>query len=142
MNLEEIQDLIEEDSKLDDSRLDWELLRIPSLHSKYYRLYSSELSALKKLNLAYFSARKKKTEYYLGKAPDEVYKEKPLDIKILKTDVDTYLDSDEELHQSLTEMELHKIKVDMVEKFLSSLRDRGFNIKTAVDFMKFKAGEY
>ena len=36
------------------------------------------------------------------KAPAEIYAEKPFDLKILRTDIDKYLESDTELQRSKT----------------------------------------
>ncbi|ASD50382.1 UvsY-like recombination mediator [Acidovorax phage ACP17] len=142
MKTSEIQEMIAADSVLDENRLDFESLRIPQLHSKYYRLFMDEARTLKEMNFAYAKMKKEKTEYYLGKAPEEVYKEKPLDMKVLKTDLDLYMNGDMELHEMETKMQLQKLKTEMLEKFITTLNQRGFSIKTALDFMKFKAGEY
>ena len=40
MNLEEIQDLVEKDLKIDDTELDIESLKTPQLHNKYLKLLS------------------------------------------------------------------------------------------------------
>lgn len=142
MKLSEIEDLIAGDSELDENRLDFESLRIPLLHSKYYRIFMDEMRVLKEIQFQLAVQKKKKTEYYLGRAPDEEYREKPLDLKILKTDLDLYLAADEDLGRLERDSAMQKLKVEMLEKFISSLNQRGFSIKTALDFKKFKAGEY
>jgi hypothetical protein len=42
MKLEEIESLWEQDSKIDRTDLDNESLKIPMLHSKYYKIYLRE----------------------------------------------------------------------------------------------------
>jgi len=39
MNIDEIQTLWEQDSKIDPDNLHTESIKIPSLHSKYYNIY-------------------------------------------------------------------------------------------------------
>ena len=40
MNLDEIQALWDEDSKIDQDELHVESTKIPSLHAKYYKIYN------------------------------------------------------------------------------------------------------
>ena len=48
MNLDEIQALWDEDSKIDQDELHVESTKIPSLHAKYYKIYNN-LTLLKKV---------------------------------------------------------------------------------------------
>ena len=41
MNLEQIQEMWEKDSKIDPDNLHDESLKIPQLHSKYYTIYNT-----------------------------------------------------------------------------------------------------
>lgn len=50
MKTSEIQDMIANDSELDNDRLDFESLRIPSLHAKYYRIFMDEAATLKSMS--------------------------------------------------------------------------------------------
>ena len=142
MTLNELLEQIEEDSKIDHNRLDFEALSIPSLHAKYYRIFVEEARILKGLQVDFAMEKKAATHYYLGKAPDEEYVKKPTNIQVLKTDIDLYLDSDEELQVLAKKVNTQKLKVETIEGFLRTLNNRGYAIKTALDFRKFAAGEY
>ncbi len=142
MTLNELLESIELDSKIDHNRLDFEALSIPSLHAKYYRIFIEEARILKSLQVDFATEKKAATHYYLGKAPDEEYQKKPMNIKVLKTDIDLYLDSDEELQVLAKKVNAQKLKVETIEGFLRTLNNRGYAIKTALDFRKFAAGEY
>ena len=142
MTLNELLESIELDSKIDHNRLDFEALSIPSLHAKYYRIFVEEARILKSLQVDFATEKKAATHYYLGKAPDEEYQKKPTNIKVLKTDIDLYLDSDEELQVLAKKVNTQKLKVETIEGFLRTLNNRGYAIKTALDFRKFAAGEY
>lgn len=142
MTLNELLEQIEIDSKIDQNRLDFEALSIPSLHAKYYRIFLEEARILKGLQIDFAMEKKAATHYYLGKAPDEEYQKKPSNIKVLKTDIDLYLDADEDLQALAKKLNTQKLKVEAIENFLRTLNNRGYAIKTALDFMKFKAGEY
>ena len=82
MNLDEIQTLWEEDSKIDEDNLHQESTKIPALHAKYYKILNNIL-LLKKLEENKFKQLKKdKWQYYTGKSDPEVYIEKPFDHKV------------------------------------------------------------
>ena len=142
MTLTDLLDSIERDSVINHNKLDFEALSIPSLHAKYYRIFIEEARILKQLQYDFAMEKKAATHYYLGKAGDEVYKEKPHNIKVLKTDIDLYLDSDEELQTLARKLNTQKLKTEAVEKFLNTLNNRGYAIKTALDFMRFQAGSF
>lgn len=140
MKIEEIRDLMQADSKIDDTALDSESIKIPYLHSKWYGIFIDEIRALKGIEQEYYRLVKEKTEYYLGKADDGVYEEKPLNHKILKQDLDVYLKADDELVKMDGRRSIQQIKVDMIENFIKSINQRSFNIRNAIEFMKFKNG--
>lgn len=142
MKIDDLKLEIEKDSVIEETKLDSESLNISRLHAKYNRYYADEMMRLKSYQYDYYSTKKERMEYYLGKADDEVYIKEPLDYKVLKTDVDVYLNADEVLQDAQYKVDVQKLKVDMIENFVKSLTNRGFNIKTALDFMKFKNGEY
>lgn len=142
MKLEDIQKMIEEDSDLSESNLDRESLKVPYLHAKYYKIFLSELQDLRKVEAQHAKIKKDLTEYFLGKSDDDVYKKKPLDAKIIKNDLDLYLSADDDYAKSLAEMTMQKAKCDMLEGFIKTLTNRGFLIKNAIEFMKFKNGSF
>ncbi len=140
MKIGDITKLIEEDSHIDKDNLALESLRIPYLQAKYYKIFIDEFKILKGLNIEYGKLKKERTLYYLGKADDDVYINEPLDHKVMKTEVDVYLNGDDKLATLEGKMTLQKAKVDMVEAFIKSLNNRGFQIKNAIDWLKFQAG--
>lgn len=85
MNIDEIQSLWEQDSKIDPDNLHTESLKIPSLHSKYYNIYNNILLLKKLEENKYKILKKDRWLYYSGKADPEVYKNDPFDHKVLKT---------------------------------------------------------
>ena len=63
MKLEEIQQHWERDSTVDRTELGEESLRIPQLHSKYFKFFSAERLLLRKMEYEYKSLHKEKYEY-------------------------------------------------------------------------------
>ncbi len=132
--------MMDKDSIIDPAHLDVASLALPYLHSKWYNIFIEELRLLKGLDNEFNLLLKEKTEYYLGKAPDESYQLKPLHLKILKQDVEIYLKADEDLIASDSKRILQKIKVEAVESYIKNINNRGFMIKNAIDFRKFVNG--
>ena len=70
----------------------------------------------------------------------EVYKENPFDLKVLKSDISTYLESDKELIELEQKIAYNKTIVNYLEQILRSLNNRTFQIKNAIDWRKFTSG--
>jgi hypothetical protein len=84
--------------------------------------------------------KKEKWEYYTGKADASVYAEKPFDLKILRTDIDKYLDSDEDLQKQKQKVDYLSTTVDFLDRTIRQIGNRGFTIKNAIDWRKFTSG--
>ena len=140
MNLDEIQLSWEEDSKIDDDNLHSESTKIPSLHAKYYRILNNNL-LIKKLEENKFKQLKKtKWQYYTGKADPEVYIAKPFDHKVLRQDVDKYMDSDEDLIKIQNKIDYFQVMLNYLDSILKIINNRTFQIKNAIEWQKFIRG--
>ena len=82
----------------------------------------------------------KKFEYYTGKADPEVYKENPKGIKVLKGDLDLYLDADPDLRKIEESLGYIQSKVTFLEKTLKNIENRNWNIKNTIEWRKFLSG--
>lgn len=143
MKLELIQQQWEEDTQIDRSELGEEALRIPKLHSKYYNIYSEERMVLRALERSYRNLKTVKYEYYNGTiSQDELnsYGWEPFQLRILKSDIPMYLESDKDLQDLQGRIDMQSEKVDFVESIIKSLPARGFNIKAAIEWERFKVG--
>ena len=140
MNLEELQELVDKDLKINDTELDLEALKTPQLHNKFMKYLTKFKLMLSRAETEYNILKKEKWEYYTGKSPAEVYAEKPFDLKILKTDIDKYLDSDEELQKQKQKVDYLQTTVDFLDRTIRQISNRGFLIKDAIDWRKFTSG--
>src|SRR5210317_2590080 len=102
MDLEKLQEMADKDLVINDTELDLESLKTPQLHNKYMKHYTKFKLMLTKADTDLAMLKRDKWEYYTGKADASVYAQKPFDLKILKTDIDKYLNADEEI-QRLTQ---------------------------------------
>ena len=140
MTLEELQQLVDKDFKLDDTELDAESIKIPLLHNKYLQHFNKFSLLLKKAEYEHKALVRQKWEYYKGKADQSVYKEKPFDIKVLKADVHIYMDSDDELQRADQKAAYLNQVVKYLEQVLRSINNRTFLIKNAIEWKKFTSG--
>ena len=141
MDLETLQNQVDVDLKIDDTELDLESIRTPQLHNKYLKLFTKYSLQLKKAKDDYDGLYKFKWEYYTGKASPDTYREKPFDIKVLKSDVYIYLNADEELQKLGQRIEYLKIVVVYLERVLREINNRNWNIRNTIEWKKFLHGE-
>ncbi len=140
IDIEFVKNEWKKDSVIDEDVLDIESIKIPQLHSKYLN-YLSDVRLIKiKKEQDYKKLLRDKYEYYTGKADSEVYKQKPFDLKILKQDVQLYIESDEEIQKSLSMLNYYKEMIFVLEKILDNINTRGFQIKNSIDWQKFMQG--
>lgn len=143
MKLNEIQDMWKKDSVIDRAELGEESLRIPQLHSKYYNIYSEERMKLRALQRSYNNFKRDKYEYYNGTISQDILNTngwEPNPLKILKSDIPMYLEGDRELQDYASRVDMQQDKVDFVESIIKNLPSRGYQIKAAIDWEKFKVG--
>jgi|TARA_B100000282_G_scaffold282852_1_gene246016 antirestriction protein len=140
MNLDEIQTLWEEDSKIDEDNLHQESTKIPALHAKYYKILNNIL-LLKKLEENKFKQLKKdKWQYYTGKSDPEVYIEKPFDHKVLRQDVDKYMEADEDLIRISSKIDYFQVMLNYLDSILKTINNRTYQIKNSIEWQEFIRG--
>lgn len=143
MKLDEIQLMWERDAQIDRTELGEESLRIPQLHSKYFKVFSQERLTLRKLEADYKRLFKDKYEWYNGSIAEETlqqYEWQPNPLKILRTDIPMHIEADMDIQSLQMKIEMQKEKVDFVENIIKSLTTRGYQIKGAIEWEKFKMG--
>ena len=143
MNLEKIEELWAKDAeKFFDHRELPELLandslETPRLHAKYLHLYNEFKLMLSDAEVKAKKLLREKWEYYSGKAPSKVYAEKPFDLKLLKTDVHMYIESDEELCRARQKIDYLETCINSIDRILKEIHNRGFAIKNTIEIVKY-----
>ena len=140
MNFENLQLMWDEDSKINDLELDVSALKIPQLHSKYMKFFSDYRFRKKEAEIKLKILRKEKFEYYSGKADQKIYAEKPFDLKVLKTDINLYIDSDEDIVKQQMKIDSFEIILDYLESVLKMIANRSFQLKNVIEWRKFIDG--
>jgi hypothetical protein len=140
MNIAEIEKMWAEDSIIDPDNLHLESIKIPVLHSKYFNLYNNLVLLKKREDNNFVQLYKDKWLYYQGKSTSEVYKKDPFDHKVIKQDLDKFINSDEDIIKSNTKIEYYSMMIKFLESIIKNIENRSFSIKNAIEFMKFTAG--
>lgn len=143
MKLNEIQDMWEKDSMIDRSELGNESLNIPRLHSKYFNIYSTERALLRKWEGEFKKLYRDKYEYYSGTLSEEDLKLhgwEPFSMRILRTDIPTYIEADDDIIKGKNMISGQQDKVEFIESIIKSLPSRGYQINSAIVWEKFKMG--
>ena len=97
MKIDQIREQVRKDFELDETELDRESMRVPQLHNKYLNMLFDEKLLLKQQKAEHAKLRRLKWEYYSGKLDEDQLDElgwEQFDLKILRNDLDKYLESD------------------------------------------------
>jgi len=140
MDLEKLQEMADKDLAINDTELDLESLKTPQIHNKYMKHYTKFKLMLTKAETDLAQMKRDKWEYYTGKADASVYAEKPFDLKILRTDVDKYIEADDDLIKAKQKVQYLYAVIDYLDKTIKQISNRTFTIKNAIDWRKFTSG--
>ena len=141
MNLEQIQEMWEKDSKIDPDNLHDESLKIPQLHSKYYTLYNTITLLRERAREQYSKVRLERYNYYTGKATAEVYAEEPFPYKVREKDaIQRHLEADDKMNKVYMKIKYYDIMLKFLEEVIRAVSNRTYQIKNAIEWNKFQAG--
>ena len=143
MKLEEIQELWNRDREIDISELATESIRIPQIHDKYLKIYVDEKIKLRKLQLNLTKISKMNSDYYSGRMSQEELDRlewQPFLVKVLKGEVNSYVESDDDIIKLKETIALMEEKINYIDSVIRMINNRGFQIKSAIDWIKYKDG--
>ena len=140
MTLDEIKLQVKKDLEVDDETLDKESYKNQELYAKYLDHKTNFELLLYKAKGDYKVLFRDKWEYYGGKADAKIYVTKPFDLKVLKTDLSIYIESDEEIIKLEHKIAYLETTIKYIDGVLRSIQSRGWDIKNAIEWKKFEAG--
>jgi len=143
MNIDQIFALWNEDSEINVLDVGQEALNIPKLHNKYIQIYTKEKLLLLKLEKEYAKLHKNLYEYYSGTLDDITRKELELVPNpriVLKSDIPMYMESDDKIIDISLRIGVQKEKLQLLDSILRNIGNRGFQIKSYIDYQKFING--
>jgi len=145
MTFEELNEMWVKDCKIDETNLVRESSRTPELHSKYYNYFYREALRVRKLKADLVELEKAKTEYFNGSMDEIELKQrgwKPNPLKILRQDIQKYIESDREIINLSLRIAMHEENAKYLESIIRQINGRNFHIKNILDTLKFQAGGY
>jgi hypothetical protein len=143
MNFNDLYEMVQSDLNIDKTELDTESLKTPQLHNKYLIMHSQEKLKLEQLISEKKIKRKDKWLYYTGKMSEEQLRFHgwdPFDLTILKTDVDKFIDADDDIIRLGAKITLQEEAVNYLEGVVKVISNRQWNIRAALDWIKFTQG--
>jgi hypothetical protein len=143
--MKQLEDLLEmwrQDSEIDRTEPGKALLDIPKLHSKYLNILSQHRLLSKQAEFKYNKMKRLKWEYYTGKLDEDDLKKygwEPFPYT-LKSDLNTYLESDEDINKHLASKIMHDEIVDICTAILKELNSRTFQLRDFIAWERFIQG--
>ena len=138
MTIDELTTAIEEVKILHKDQLDLESYRTSDIFIKYIkestreksRLYTLEEVEKKQLYLKLWL-------FYSGKAEDEEYQKKPFDHKVMRGDLDIYIDADPDMITLKKKIGITKTKIELLDKIIKHIETRNWQIRNSLEFIKY-----
>jgi hypothetical protein len=144
MNIEELQDMWDVDSAIDDNYLGEASTTTPKLHAKYIKILINKKLMQIKMQSEYNILRKNKFRYYRGELSRTELESLEWDqwqgIKPLKNEMDEFLTGDDELNKLQLRVEYLNTMVYMLESIMQQIKSREWQIKNGIEWKKFLAG--
>jgi hypothetical protein len=143
MKFEELQYQWTVDCEIDETELSKEAVKIPQLHNKYLIFFHDERLRLRTLRYDHNKLIRQKKDYFGGRMSAEEMESldwEPFQLKLLKADIDIYIEADDDIINSSKIIAVVEEKVGYLESIVKSLSNRGFIIKNAIDWKRFTEG--
>ena len=143
MNIDEIMSEWKTDSEIDVTELADESIKIAKLHQKYYEYLIKEKLLFKKNESDLKLLRLEKYEFYTQGHNEETLKKGwELQSKgmVIKSEIPMYLEGDKDIINLNLKISYQQEKIDLLQSIIKSLNNRGYNIKSAIDWIKFTSG--
>ena len=141
IDLDMIQSMWETDSKIDIDNIHEESLKVPQLHAKYHEMMNNLILLKSRAEKLRKNIRHDRYEYFSGKADPDVYIDNPFPKKIRDKDtMQKYLDADEKLSTTSLKIDYYDTMLVYIESILKVIQNRTFQIKNAIEYMRFQSG--
>jgi len=118
-------------------------LKVSKLHHKYFRILSQERITRRSLEADLKVLRLEKFEFYTqGPSKESVERgwEMPPIGRVVKSEVNNYMEADKDMITLSLKIGIQNEKIDLLESIIKTILSRGYNIKAAIDWEKFKMG--
>lgn len=134
MKLEDIQQELENDLKIDHTKLQYEASNVPALYGKWSKYHSSIRKEILRIENTKKTAIKTALDYYTGRADDicmDQYEKSELKVVIAAND---------DVLRVETTLQYWGILLEFCSKAIDAVKAKGFAIKHIIDIRAFEAG--
>jgi hypothetical protein len=143
MKIEEIYEMWAKDCEIDQTNISNESANIPKLHNKYFRIYMEEGMRKRQLEAKFKQLKLLKEQYYRGELDVSELKQygwDPQPLKILRQDIPMHIDADQDIIDMSLKIGMQQEKVNYLESIIKMINNRGFQIKSIIDWERFRTG--
>lgn len=142
MKLDEIKEMAKQDLVIDQTNLIGASIDTPILSNKYYCLMMEEKKVVNALEQKLLTVYRDTFEYYNGSADAQIYVQRPLGKKILKGEIEKYINADPDYQDIINKIKHVEEKVKYLDFIVKQFNNRNFIIRAIIDENKFKNGGY
>lgn len=144
MQLDELKASWEVDCVINPHKLDEASIRTANLHQKYLDLLTGYKLKIFKLDKEYLAMKGLRSRYYNGHLTkgelvehgwDQYQYKTPL-----KSELDRLLETDKYLLDILDKQSYYKFCFEYCEEVMKALRERNWQIRNTIEWLKFQAG--
>jgi hypothetical protein len=125
--------------KFDVHKVSEEIVRTSASISKWLGYHTTFIIKIKEIEMMTSKLYLELFEYYSGKS-EATKDSKPFPKKILKSDIDTYIESNQQYQTLSIKREKLMAMTKVCEQTLKTLNSRSFDIRNYIEYEKFKAG--
>ena len=144
MTLDEILEMWEKDSFIDDNHLGEASTFTATIHAKYLKILMNFKLKKTKMDSEYNVLRKTKMRYYRG----ELTRQELTDLgweqwqynKPLKAEMDEFLKGDEDLNKTFVRLEYIDSVIYALESIMGQIKQRDWQCKNSITWKQFLAG--
>jgi len=140
MTLDEINAEWAADAPINREQLDIDSLDIPKLHSKYVKMLSKERLVFKALDEKKKQFIQKLTDYFGGSLDGKEIGRPAWQLNETKSAIEKRVENDAELSKMKIQIYQAEEKVQVLIEIIKNINQRNFQIKNAIDFMRFMNG--
>lgn len=142
MTLDEIKKMAAVDVIIDPTDLIGASINTPKLSNKYQCILLDEEKILDMLESKMLVDYKKLFDFYQGNAPAEEYVKKNFHKKVLKSEIDRYINADDDYQDLIAKTNSQTRKVEYIKSIIKQFNNRGFIITNIINQNKFLNGGY
>ena len=128
------------DLELHIDKLEIDSIDVPRLHHKYLSMKKRAKKHLEEIEIRHRTLTHNLQLYYEGRAADEEYKKRPLNLTLDKKDIDRFVKAENAYKYSEKIVTLWRLRVEFLTKIVEQIGNRSYLIHNAIEYLKFTKG--